>query len=111
MPDSEREYNVTVVGDTGLAEHSAAWYREQRFDYLITSSFIYSIPLVYERQDAQRRAFYASLDQELELLQEFRPGHGDDEPPFIFDEIYGPAVSLWQRERPGPTLKIYRVER
>ena len=29
--------------------------------------------------------------------------------PFIFDEIYGPAVSLWQRERPGPVLKIYAV--
>ena len=27
---------------------------------------------------------------------------------FIF-EIYGSAVSLWQRERPGPTIKIYRI--
>jgi hypothetical protein len=29
---------------------------------------------------------------------------------FIFDEIYGPAISLWQRERPGPTIKVYRLK-
>ena len=85
------------------------WYREQGFDYLIASSFIYRIPLVDRERDAERQAFYASLDQELELVQEFRPYQGDTEPPFIFDEIYGPAVSLWQRERPGPTIKIYRI--
>jgi hypothetical protein len=111
MPGSTQVYTVTVVGLTGLAEHSLAWYRQQGFDYLVASSYISSIPLVYEHQDTQRRAFYASLDQELELVQEFRPGKGDNELPFIFDEIYGPAVSLWQRERPGPTLRIYRVRR
>lgn len=31
-------------------------------------------------------------------------------PPFIFDEIYGSEVSLWQRERPGPTIKVCRVQ-
>ncbi len=110
VPYSDTIYDVTVVGGTGLADHPIAWYREQGFDYLIASSFIYNIPLVYPQRDAGRRAFYASLDQELELVQEFRPYAGDAELPFIFDEIYGPAISLWQRERPGPTLRIYRVK-
>ena len=109
VPYSDRVYDVTIVGGTGLADHSIEWYREQGFEYLIASSFIYNIPLVYEERDAARRAFYASLDQELERVHEFRPYQGDAEPPFIFDEIYGPAVSLWQRERPGPTIKIYRI--
>jgi len=29
----------------------------------------------------------------------------------MFDDIYGPLTGLWQYDRPGPTLKIYRVER
>ena len=109
MPASSRIYDVTAMGGTGLSEHSMQWYREQGFDYLIASSFIYRIPLVDRERDAERQAFYASLDQELELVQEFRPSQDDAEPPFIFDELYGPAVSLWQRERPGPTLRIYRI--
>jgi len=103
------EYNVLIVGSAGLAEHPLTWYREQGFDYLITSSFIYNIPLLDAKKDAARNAFYASLDQELTLVQTFWPNTTQTEPAFIFDEVVGPAVSLWQRERPGPVLKIYRV--
>jgi hypothetical protein len=110
VPGSERVYDVTLVGGTGLADHSLEWYQEQGFDYLIASSFIYDIHLVDTGRNAERRAFYASLDQELQVVQVFGPSSGDHDPPFIFDEIYGPAVSLWERERPGPVLKIYRVE-
>jgi hypothetical protein len=111
VPNSNKTYAVSIIGGKGLSDHPVAWYHEQGFDYLIASSFIYNIPLVNERQDAKRRAFYASLADELELVQEFRPNGYDYQPPFIFDEVYGPAISLWQRERPGPTLKIYGVER
>lgn len=109
-PYSTKVYDVTIVRGTGLSGHPIAWYREQGFDYLIASSFIYDISLVYEDQDAERRAFYASLGDRLELVKEFRPYKGDAEPAFIFDEIYGPVVSLWQRERPGPTIKVYKVD-
>ena len=110
MPDSTRVYDVLAVGGTGLADYPIEWYREQRFDYLVASSYIYNIPLVNPEQDARRRTFYAALDRELALVQEFRPYAGDRELPFIFDEIYGPAISLWQRDRPGPTLKIYGLD-
>jgi hypothetical protein len=109
MPYSNNLYQVSIMGGAGLSDHSITWYREQGFDYLVTSSSIYNIPLLYEKKDNERRAFYASLDKELELVQDFRPYPGDVEPSFIFDEIYGPAISLWQRERPGPTIKIYRI--
>lgn len=110
-PLSRRRYDVTIVRSTGLSEHSIEYYQEQGFDYLIASSFIYNIPLRDKGQAEARRAFYASLDSELEMLREFRPDSEQEEPPFVFDQIYGPATSLFAYERPGPILKIYQVSR
>ncbi len=104
-------YDVLDIGGTGLFEHPLEWYYENGFDYLIATSFIYRIPLVYADMDARRREFYASLSNHLALVQEIRPYKGNDEPPFEFDQIYGPFTSLWQLERPGPTLKIYALQR
>lgn len=109
LPRSSRLYDVHILEGTGLADHPLAWYREQGFDYLVASSSIYRLRLVDTVRDAERQAFYAALDLELEPVQQFRASPGEEELPFIFDEIYGPAVGLWQRERPGPTIKIYRV--
>lgn len=109
VPGPNQIYNVTLVNGYGLSDHSLTWYQRQGFNYLITSSFIYNIGLVDTLWNEKRQAFYTSLDHELELVQKFSPGKDGVEPPFIFDEIYGPAISLWQRERPGPTLKVYRI--
>jgi len=110
IPYSHKVYLVDVIDGTGLSRHPLIWYREQGFDYLISSSFIYNIPLSYEEWDVERQKFYTSLDQELRLVQEFRPSKEEIEPPFIFDEIYGPIISLWQRERPGPVIRIYKLD-
>jgi 4-amino-4-deoxy-L-arabinose transferase-like glycosyltransferase len=109
VPYSEKLFDVFDVGGAGLSQHSNDWYRQQGFDYLIASSYIYEIPLIHPDQNTQRRVFYATLEQELELVQVFLPYEGQENLPFVFDEIYGPLVGLWQRERPGPTLKIYKV--
>lgn len=109
VPYSNQVYDVTLIGGTGLANRPIAWYRENGFDYLIASSFIYQIPLVVADKDQERREFYASLGRELTELQMFAPTVDGSDPAFIFDEIYGPAISLWQRERPGPTIRIYRI--
>jgi hypothetical protein len=103
-------YSLKTLSGVGLARHPIEWYRERGFNYLIASSFVYDIPLLDHDLDDTRRAFYAALDERLELVQEFNPGKGDIEPSFIFDEVYGPAISLWQRERPGPVIKIYRLQ-
>ena len=110
MPHSAATYTVVSMGGTGLADHAIQWYKEQGFEYLVTSSFITDLSLVDQSQTAERSRFYASLDQTLSLLQEFRPYTDDKTPAFVFDEIYGPAVSVWQRDRPGPTLKIYKLD-
>jgi hypothetical protein len=110
IPYSQKVYDVVEIGGTGLSAQSLEWYREQGFDYLVASSFIYNIPLADEALNAERNAFYSALPQELVLVHEFKPYEGDEEPPFVFDEIYGPMASLWERERPGPTLKLYRLK-
>ena len=62
-----------------------------------------------EETAADRAAFLARLDDEFELVAEFSPGpHGDPE-PYLLDSLYAPLVDLWRIERPGHTLKIYRV--
>lgn len=106
VPDGQVVYDYTAVGGIGLAAHPLAWYHDEGYEYLVTTSFISDIPLVYEDQNPARNAFYASLPESLDLVAEFSPG---ESVPFVFDEIYGPFVSLWQRERPGPTVKIYAI--
>ena len=109
VPGSSAAYDLQYIGGSGLSDHDLDWYRRQGYDYLIASSFIYNIPLVFPQQDADRKAFYASLPQKLALVKKFSADPGGAEPPFLFDEIYGPAVSLWQRERPGPSIEIYQL--
>lgn len=104
-------YEIAVMGKTGLAEQPLSWYRAQGIDYLITSSYIYNIPLVYERRNQERREFYKALDQELSQIARFSPYPANTTPAFVFDEIYGPATNLWQRQRPGPILTIYQFSK
>jgi len=111
VPYSTNRFNVTVVGGTGLSDHSIDWYREQGYDYLIASSFIYNIPLIFSDKNEERKEFYKSLDQEFSLVKKFSPSDDGEEMPFIFDEIYGPAISLSKRERPGPNIKIFEIKK
>jgi hypothetical protein len=97
------------MGWFGLSEKPLQWYRDNGFQYLVASSFIYQAGTTSLWRDEQRRAWYRSADAEFELLQDYSPRMGGGEPAFVFEELYGPAIDLWQRERPGPRLKVYRV--
>ncbi len=107
-PRSTRIYDVSAVRDIGLPRWPLDWYRRHGYDYFIVSSFIENIQVIDPVVARVRAAFYQNLARELVLVAEFAPAR---QPlPFVFDEIYGPFVSHWQRERPGPRLKIYRFE-
>jgi hypothetical protein len=110
--NSSRNYVVWIpeFGEgSGMADHSIDWYRQNGYQYLIACSSLYNLSLTDEVENQERQAFYASLDHELNALYTISPTSDGNEPPFTFDEIYGPAVSLWQRERPGPVIKVYRL--
>jgi hypothetical protein len=110
-PQSKAVYDTTPIFGTGLSDHPVDWYRQQGFNYLIATSFIYDIPLINKVDDAQRRDYYDSLDKQFHLVYQIKPGNGGSEPAFIFDEIYGPFITLWDREKPGPTIKVYEIRR
>lgn len=110
FPFAKREFDVHIMNKTGLSDKSLDWYYEQGFDYLVASGSVYKLTLINQAKDADRKAFYRSLDNELEVIQTFYPrDRSSEEPQFIFNEIYGPVISLWDRDRPGPTIKIYKL--
>lgn len=107
-PDSRRTYEViNFMEGAGLSDKPLNWYQENQIQYLIATSFIYQIPLANPEKNNRRKEFYNDLDSNLELIKEFSPSKDMAEPPFIFDEIYGPFISLWEREQPGPVIKVY----
>jgi hypothetical protein len=109
QPRSRRSYNVILVGDKGLSMRSLDEYRLEEVEFVVTSSHLSRISLSDPVSDASRRTFYSNLDEELELVAQFRPFPGPEEPAFVFDQIYGPWTSLSQVDRPGPEIRVYRL--
>jgi 4-amino-4-deoxy-L-arabinose transferase-like glycosyltransferase len=109
-PYSVRTYNVITIGGNGISDHPIEYYQQNGFDYVIASSNVYRLSLADQEKDAQRKIFYSDLNLEFEEIYQLKPyTDSTHESPFIFDEVLGPAIDLWQRERPGPTIKVYRV--
>jgi len=60
-------------------------------------------------RDREARAYYARLERESELVREFSPyDEGADPVPFNFDLSYNYYPPEY--ERPGPTVRIYRLD-
>jgi hypothetical protein len=59
--------------------------------------------------DPEARAYYERLERESELLREFSPyDAGADPVPFSFDLSYNYYPPEY--ERPGPTVRVYRLD-
>ncbi len=54
---------------------------------------------------------YRSLQREGKLVALFAAGHGGTQIPYAQDDVYTPFWYVLQRERPGPTVRIYRMDR
>jgi 4-amino-4-deoxy-L-arabinose transferase-like glycosyltransferase len=113
IANSSKTYHVWMpefgVG-TGLVDNSLDWYRQNGYEYLVACSSLYNLVAMDKEQNQARIVFYSSLDRNLVLINEVYPSGTAKEPPFIFDEMYGPTISLWQRDRPGPVIKIYQLD-
>jgi hypothetical protein len=60
-------------------------------------------------RDPEARAYYERLEREAELLRTFSPyDDGADPVPFNFDLSYNYYPSEY--ERPGPTVRLYRLD-
>jgi hypothetical protein len=72
---------------------------------------VMTVNVVRERAERRprARAYYERLERESTLLREFSPYSEDAEPvPFDFDLSYNLYPSAY--ERPGPTVRIYRLD-
>ncbi len=80
------------------------------FDYAIVTSYGYAARR-NSRTDASSLALYSRLETEGRLVATITPGKDRSEIPYALDDLYTPFWHLWERERPGPTVKIYELRR
>lgn len=82
-----------------------------KYEYVVVSSFGYG---PWQRKDDEPSVLpprYQSLREGGRLLALFGAGHGGSEIPYAQDDMYTPFWHLMDRERPGPTVRIYRMDR
>jgi hypothetical protein len=106
-PLPAERFDLLVANGWSLYDLPLDDYRARGVQYIVTSSFTAEARQLEPARDAQRQAFYAALSSSAQLLAQFRPAR--TELPFQYDEIYGPLDSLSVIERPGPSIRVYRL--
>jgi hypothetical protein len=120
-PFSRRIYQTSLNGAYGLSEKAepggvpyqgtltVADYWKAGTQYIVSDSFSAESHLLDPREDRAKKAFYSALAEQAQLLVEISPYSGPEPTPQLFEESYGPTLHLFERQRPGPTLRIYRL--
>jgi hypothetical protein len=113
FPLADPQYDVIIVHGIGLPEHSLTYYRDAGVRYIVLSSYIDDLLPAKAADVEARERFHQELERQCQLVHVITPypQQEEEKPPFLWDQIFGPVTSLFCFERPGPTLKIYRVER
>ena len=79
-------------------------YKEQGFEYVITSSYIRDRYL----DSPSEYNFYITLEEKAEQVFYISPAHG--KLPFYMDEVYSPFWNIFILDSPGPKIKIYKID-
>ena len=101
------EYSWQV--NPSLRVNPLEYYRREKFDYLVASSFVYGRYHLDAQAHADAVHYYRQLEQEYPLVVAFHPTPDGRELPFVMDDEITPIWTVLERNRPGPTLKVYRV--
>lgn len=107
----EDRYAIQEIGWARPDHYDLARYLADGTDYIVTSSFITNLQFVDPSQTAIRQQFYRELAANAEMIGEFKPFSGDIAPPQIWDQMYGPTISLESFERPGPVVRIFQLRK
>ncbi|MGE5619210.1 MAG: ArnT family glycosyltransferase [Sphingomonadaceae bacterium] len=81
------------------------------FDYVVIGSFGYGPWLLEGADPSLLPPEYRILESEAELIAVFGPGLGGADLHYSQDDMYTPYWHLTDRERPGPTIRIYDTKR
>lgn len=100
------DYQVENVW-TSLPRTTLNEYRQQDFEYIITSSYISRRYQDHPLNYPQESDFYTTLERETDQIFKIMPAQ--EEVTFKFDEVYSPFWNLFALEKPGPTITIYKI--
>jgi hypothetical protein len=109
-PLPAERFDLLVANGWSLFDLDLNEYRARGVRYIVTSSFTAEARQLEPERDAQRQAFYRAVAAAGQLVAEFRPASGADQ-PFTYDEIYGPFDDLNALQRPGPTIRVWSLVR
>ena len=101
------EYSWDV--SSSLRSKPLEYYRQEHFNYLVASSYVYGRYHLDVQAHAEAIDYYQQLERQLPLVIAFHPTAEGRELPFIMDDEITPIWTVLERDRPGPTLKVYRV--
>jgi len=94
---------------SSLRSRPLDFYVREGFDYLISSSYVYGrYPLDPSAHKAAIE-YYRELERRFPLVAEFSPTPDGRELPFLMDDEITPIWTVMERQRPGPTIKVYRL--
>jgi hypothetical protein len=106
---SPAQFDLLIANGWALYDLSLDEYRERGVEYLVATSFTYDQWVLDHGRDVRRRAFYAQLEQEAAMIVEFRPFVSDEPLAFVYDQLFAPYDHLERLERPGPTVRVYKL--
>ena len=101
------KYSLHVV--PSLRVDPPDFYVQEKFDYLISSSYVYARYYLSPEAKASAIQYYQEIGQRFPLVATFYPTANGHELPFLMDEEITPFYTVLERDRPGPTIKVYRV--
>ncbi|MCC7105509.1 MAG: hypothetical protein IT307_10235, partial [Chloroflexi bacterium] len=105
------QFRLTLEGE------AARGYLPPDADYVVTSSLVFDRYFVGSPRPrwAETASRYAELHRKLDdagdVVARFSPGWGGRELPYRLEDAATPFWSLDEYERPGPTLRVYRLAR
>ncbi|MBM4436416.1 MAG: glycosyltransferase family 39 protein [Actinobacteria bacterium] len=106
-PDGARQLHRTVqVSD--WKDKTVQTVRNRGPSYAVVSSYVYE-RYVRSGWRPDWPPFYRELQGSAEELARFAPGPGGSNVPFDQEEVYTPFWHVFDRDRPGPTITIYRL--
>jgi 4-amino-4-deoxy-L-arabinose transferase-like glycosyltransferase len=103
-------YDLDVVDFYGLSVRDVEFYRREKYEYLVVSSFIRDNVMFKLEEEARKRCFYVSLAQHADLVYEVKPYSGQNRPQYVIDQSLGPITALGAFDRPGPTVEVYQLK-
>jgi 4-amino-4-deoxy-L-arabinose transferase-like glycosyltransferase len=104
-------YKVLHLDERGANRNDVDYYLSHKTEIIALSNFTFERVRSNPLEEAARLEQLANLEKKATLIKTFSPYRQPDYRDwFYLDQLYGPASETLQRVRPGPLLKLYRLD-